>query len=214
MLKRFLNTVQEEATMGWIHTNSGRRFEYYNTTPESISLKDINHCLSRIVRFGGHTDGTRTVADHCCNLAHIMSGYCATNKIGRKKRLELVLQALIHDAAEAYIGDIPSPLKGLLGSLVKDMEHGIEEVICKKYKIPFPYNPILKQYDIAIGVAEANKFFDNGIPADWDTREIIYIPEEQIYNNESDTEWYDYFTSVLQEYWKLRGFGEFNIDED
>jgi uncharacterized protein len=85
----------------WIQTFTGRKFDLLEVSPEQIQIKDIAHALSLICRFAGHTRKFYSVADHSIFVSKIVP-----------KNLKLA--ALLHDAAEAYLGDISRPLKQLL----------------------------------------------------------------------------------------------------
>lgn len=81
-----------------IKTYSGIWFDVFNPKPKNIDIEDIAHALSNICRFNGHTDKFYSVAQH--------SVFCAFLASDKNK-----LRALLHDASEAYICDIPRPLK-------------------------------------------------------------------------------------------------------
>lgn len=82
----------------WMQTFTGRAFFPLDPLLEDISPYDIAHALSNICRFGGHTRVHYSVAEHCVILSHTV-------------RPEHALAALLHDAAEAYMGDMVRPLK-------------------------------------------------------------------------------------------------------
>lgn len=73
-----------------------------------VDLGDIANALSKICRFAGHTKQFYSVAQHSMHVASLVS-YLGGTK-------EEILQALLHDAPEAYVVDVPTPLKRLLGS--------------------------------------------------------------------------------------------------
>lgn len=81
-----------------MQTFTGRAFFPLDPLPEDVSPLDIAHALSNICRFGGHTRVHYSVAEHCVILSHVV-------------RPENALAALLHDAAEAYMGDMVRPLK-------------------------------------------------------------------------------------------------------
>ncbi|MGB6054628.1 MAG: hypothetical protein WBG17_05250 [Burkholderiaceae bacterium] len=81
-----------------IQTVSGRYVNLLEPDPESITITDIARALSLINRFGGHTRTPYTVAQHSILVAGIMPR-------------EWQLHGLLHDAAEAYLGDMVQPLK-------------------------------------------------------------------------------------------------------
>lgn len=77
-----------------------------NPAPADIHLGDIARGLSRAPRFAGQTDVPLSVAEHCLLCEDLARGYDLTPRAR--------LAVLLHDAAEAYICDIPAPLKILL----------------------------------------------------------------------------------------------------
>jgi uncharacterized protein len=129
---------------GYITTVTGRRFDPLDPTPDSIELEDIAHALSNICRWGGHTSEFYSVAQHSV----LVSIVCPP---------ELAAWGLMHDAAEAYFGDIPRPLKLLLPDYA-ELEHRTMRVIAEKFGLPWPEPPALKQYDNEVLAREALAF--------------------------------------------------------
>jgi hypothetical protein len=82
----------------WIATYSGRKFYPLDPRVEDIDMYDIVHALSQLSRFGGHCTSFYSVAQHCV----LVSLMCPP---------ENALWGLLHDASEAYLCDVPSPLK-------------------------------------------------------------------------------------------------------
>lgn len=103
-----------------------------------IRLGDIAAGLSRIARFGGHTAAPWTVADH--------SLYCADLAEARGLPAPLVLAALMHDAPEAYCGDVVRPLKALLPRY-RAIEAGIWRAIAARFALPRALPPEIKEID-------------------------------------------------------------------
>lgn len=87
----------------WVGVYSGRKVPLLNPRPEDIDLGDIAHALARINRFGGHTDVPLSVAQHSVLVSRLAA---RDGAIAAK-------WGLLHDACEAYLGDMSSPLKGL-----------------------------------------------------------------------------------------------------
>ena len=87
----------------WISTQSVEQFDFINPKIEDIHILDIAHALSQICRFGGHTSSFYSVAEHSINVATLLEQQGA-DKI-------TVLAGLLHDATEAYMGDMPRPIK-------------------------------------------------------------------------------------------------------
>lgn len=98
----------------WMTTASGGRFNLTDPWPEDVRPSDIAPVLARILRFGGHQravgDRWWTVLDHSL-LVHRL----AVADPGRPTP-SLLVHALLHDAHEAYIGDITTPLANALGT--------------------------------------------------------------------------------------------------
>lgn len=90
-----------------------------------VDIKDIAHSLARLQRFNGHSHGNINVAAHCIWMAKK-----ATD--GNK------LDALLHDAAEAYTGDLTRPLKYLLGQRFHAYDLKIQWVVAKAFGLPWP----------------------------------------------------------------------------
>ncbi len=119
-----------------IRTNSGLYINVFDTDPDTITIEDIAHALSMIPRFGGHLNRFYSVAQHsvlCFNLA-IPYGF------------EYALAALLHDGSEAYILDMPTPIKQGLPDY-KGTENKLMGVIAKKFGFEYPLNPVIKKVD-------------------------------------------------------------------
>lgn len=80
-----------------IQTYKGNLFDFLKPKAEAVDIEDIAHALSNICRYNGHTKQFYSVAEHCVRASFIPIGNPLIN--------------LLHDSAEAYIGDIPTPQK-------------------------------------------------------------------------------------------------------
>ena len=89
-----------KAVPGILHLRHGRTLDILRPTPEDIELEDIVYALSNINRFTGHASPTYSVAQHSLFVASLVDE-------------SLRKEALLHDATEAYLGDVASPLKML-----------------------------------------------------------------------------------------------------
>ena len=118
---------------GKFTTFKGIEFDILNPTPAMIDIEDIAHSLSNQCRWGGHTPFFHSVAEHCLLCAEMAPA-------------PFRLEALMHDASEAYILDVPTPLKALLGNY-KEIEDKIMGVIAKKYGINWPLSKTVKEID-------------------------------------------------------------------
>ena len=110
-----------------IETYSGIHVTPLNPQPETICLGDIAHALSQQCRFAGHCRKFYSVAEHCVHVSHLVP-------------MDFRRHALLHDAGEAYLMDIPRPLKTNLGFMInehfisyKEMEERLMEVIAAHF---------------------------------------------------------------------------------
>ena len=105
---------------GIFNTVSGKKVDLLHPSEEMIDIRDIAASLSKICRFGGHSKHFYSVAQHCVLVAAM-----APEKIKR--------EALMHDASEAYLGDVIKPLKVILGASYRNLETVFEGIISQKY---------------------------------------------------------------------------------
>ena len=89
----------------FIETYTGQPFWPLNPTKEHVSIIDIAHALSNQCRYSGATQNFYSTAQHCC----LLSNYVEKNMKG-STALD-ALQILMHDSAEAYLVDVPRPVK-------------------------------------------------------------------------------------------------------
>ncbi len=82
----------------WMQTFTGRKFYPLDPRPEDIVIADVAHGLAMTCRYGGHTQRYYSVAEHCVLVSQLVPP-------------EYALEGLLHDSAEAYIGDMVRPLK-------------------------------------------------------------------------------------------------------
>jgi uncharacterized protein len=129
-----------ENKMTWILTSEGKRFDYADPQLESISIEDIALSLSKECRFAGKCEGFYSVAQH---------SYLASLLVPLPYRLE----ALLHDAAEAYVRDIPTPLKRMLTDY-KSIEKRVDAMIRAKFGLPLIPSPEVKRADLIMLATE------------------------------------------------------------
>lgn len=91
---RLLPRGGERVSRGWMQTYSGRQFWPFLPKTEDICIEDVAHGLAMTCRYGGHTRRFYSVAEHCWHLSQFAG-----------------LEALLHDSSEAYLGDVPRPIK-------------------------------------------------------------------------------------------------------
>lgn len=135
-----------------IRLRSGRYFDLRNPQPEQFTLADIAGALSKMCRFGGQIDRFYSVAEHSCLCCWqtVQDGACE----GVQRA------ALMHDAAEAFIGDVVKPLKVMLPEYAA-IEGAVEYVIRSKYRLltgPETWAAV-KEIDRAMLIAERRALF-------------------------------------------------------
>lgn len=126
----------------WIQTFTGRAFYPLDPRPEDIDPADIAHSLSLQCRFGGHVRDFYSVAEHCVRMADAVAP-------------EHALAALLHDATEAYVIDLPRPLKRMLPDY-RTMEDRVWAAIATRFDVDPVLPPEVKEADNRILIAERN----------------------------------------------------------
>ncbi len=127
---------------GWIQTYSGKQIWPLDPREDEIQLTDIAHALANTARYGGHTLDFYSVAQHSvlvslrCNPEHALTG-------------------LLHDASEAYLGDMPRPIKHGPGMEVyRKAEENLERMIANQYGLVYPFPEDVKAADAALLATE------------------------------------------------------------
>lgn len=108
-----------------IYTYTGRTIRPLDPDPDDIVIEDIAHALSQLCRFTGHTRKFSSVAEHCVRVSWLVPR-------------ELALEALLHDASEAYLSDIARPVKkapGFAETYLK-YEAQLERAIATAFGLP------------------------------------------------------------------------------
>jgi len=120
----------------WIQTAAGRQFWPMDPRPNEVFIDDIAHALSMLCRFGGHCLRFYSVAEHCVHLAR------AATPANR-------LWALLHDASEAYLVDVPRPIKPFLVGY-EAAEAKIMRAVCVRFSLYLDLPDEVKRLDRAI----------------------------------------------------------------
>jgi hypothetical protein len=121
----------------WIQTYSGRKFDFASPDPEAVYLEDIGHSLAHQCRFNGHTLRFYSVAEHSWLVAKRAIEIMAVGPDHPENGFAVKAAALLHDAAEAYIGDIVTPLRRMFGqdSVLFQIENSIMEVVSTRFHL-------------------------------------------------------------------------------
>jgi len=139
----------------FIQTHSGQRVSILDPDPNDIKLEDIAWALAHQCRFAGHCKKFYSVAEHSMLVASYLPR-------------ELSLAGLLHDAAEAYIIDVPSPLKALIPNY-RTYETKFELAIALAFDLKHPTMEVRKRIKLADKVALATEADDlMGAPKDWE----------------------------------------------
>lgn len=123
----------EEMPKDCIRTNTGLFINVFEPTIDMISAEDIAHAQSHQCRWAGHIKRFYSVAQHS-----VMCMQLAEN--------EDKIAALFHDGSEAYLLDIPTPIKSRMPEY-KEIEHKLMLVIAQKFGFKYPLNKELKHID-------------------------------------------------------------------
>lgn len=131
-------------TRDYITTYSGHAFSPLAPDADAIDLRDVAHALARIGRANGHFADFYSVGQHCLD--------CAQEALARGYSARQALACLLHDASEAYMADITSPVKKNLRQYVAVEDH-LLDVIYQKY-LPGGIRPreqrVVKEIDNAM----------------------------------------------------------------
>lgn len=104
----------------YIETYTGKKFWFLNPTTDMIDIEDISHALSNQCRYTGHIKHFYSVAEHCVHVSQLTG----------------TLEGLLHDASEAYLTDIASPIKPYLTNY-KKLESRIMQEVANKFDFEF-----------------------------------------------------------------------------
>ena len=135
-----------------VSTRSGRRVALLNPSPAQIVIGDIAHGLANQCRFNGQTNQFYSVAQHSVLVASILPR-------------ELRLAGLLHDASEAYLGDIVQPLKELLPEY-QNIEANFCNVLGARFNVELSPNVAIHQADLIVLATERRDLMPMDT-ADW-----------------------------------------------
>lgn len=124
----------------YIQTFSGAKVHLPFNDPGEIVIADIAHALSNACRFAGHTHRHWSVAQH---------SMCVSDLVPEEHKL----QALLHDATEAYLCDIPTPFKKALPEY-GTLEAQLWRIIAKRFGVAEELHPSVKEADAVMLMTE------------------------------------------------------------
>ena len=151
-------------------TNSGLVFDFVNPTEDMIDIEDVAHALSQLCRFTGHCDRFYSVAEHSLIGALLFM---------ERGDDELAFEFLMHDAHEAYVGDLSTNLKKLCPDF-KVVEERVDKLIRKKYKLRNIMPLKVKEMDIRMLATEKANLLENHAGSDWAVLNNIDMLDEDL----------------------------------
>ena len=127
---------------GWMETFGGRKVNPWDVKEDDVDIKTIAHSLSLTCRFGGHCKVFYSVAEHSIRVAEIVEP-------------KYQLAALLHDAGEAYMGDVIRPIKYNLPVIQEADERAIK-VVMDKFGVDYSKDvrEAIRQADNIVGATE------------------------------------------------------------
>ncbi|RNL61002.1 phosphohydrolase [Nocardioides marmoriginsengisoli] len=138
---------------GWMQTYTGAQFWPLSPRAEDLNVADIAHSLSLQCRYNGHVDRFYSVAEHCVLVSQAVPP-------------EDALWGLLHDAAEAYVGDMIRPLKRSMPDFVH-AENQILRVIAGEFDLPPEIPESVHEADARILLTERTELL-SGTRHQWD----------------------------------------------
>ncbi|MFC7515080.1 YfbR-like 5'-deoxynucleotidase [Herbaspirillum sp. GCM10030257] len=132
--------MQQRSAQSDIQIQSGHYFNFEDPHRNEFSIDDIARSLSKQCRFVGHTREFYSVAQHSVLTSYVVAP-------------EYAYDALMHDAAEAFTGDVSRPLKQLLPDF-KAIEKRVEEVVFTRFHVSNPLPDAVKHADLVMLATE------------------------------------------------------------
>ena len=140
-----------------IETATGITFDILKPTVEMVQIEDIAHALSQMNRFTGHCKFPYPVSQHSCFVSHLVPD-------------EFALWGLLHDASEAYIGDMNRPMKhfSTAGEAYRRVEKHLMNIICDKCELSREEPEAIKEADNWMLYAEKAQLMPGKM--EWDVK--------------------------------------------
>jgi hypothetical protein len=128
-------------------THSGKKYYPLNPKAADINIQDVAHALSHQCRFGGHSSKFYSVSQHSVIVSKVVEEMTNGD-------VTMAMCGLLHDAGEAYLVDVPRPVKIELEGYT-EMEENLLKVIAKKFNLPEIFNDVVKYADDKVLATEA-----------------------------------------------------------
>jgi uncharacterized protein len=130
-----------------IMLRSGAWFDFCAPASSDFTIEDIAHGLANICRYSGQCTSFYSVAEHSILVSEVAKGF--------------EFEALLHDAAEAFLGDLTRPLKQMLPEY-KKIEGNVERAILDRFGVSGPIPREVKQADLRVLAAEQRQIMPEG----------------------------------------------------
>ena len=159
--------VQLMALDGMVMLPSGAHFSLIDPDPAQIDIKDIASTLAKMCRFGARCGRFYSVAEHSFRCAFV------GHMDGLPKEARFAL--LMHDAAEAYTGDVASPLKRMIGELYGPIEARVAAAVSRRFEIDFDkWTDEIHEIDKAVVLAERKALYPD-YPEKWPNEDGVRV---------------------------------------
>lgn len=180
--------------MSTLETVSGKKINVTNPDPSTIDITDIAWALSRMPRFSGHSIPyiPYSVAQHCIRVMKDLAPHGP----------EIQMYGLLHDAAEAYINDLPSPVKHIpeIHAVISKLEDRLMDTIYQSLEIEPPteaQEAIVKVADKEQQAVEAYNFmYSRG--SDWNLPKVSFKKLQEFEEPMTSVQAYDLFLSYYE----------------
>lgn len=146
-----MNNTNTWSDSDYCRTYTGKIF--YPAHPESlpVDIVHIANSLGKVCRYNGDLEYFYSVAQHSVLVEQVLVSRLTDPESPDSRMLRL--QALLHDASEAYLPDMPSPIKKLLPDF-KELENKVQHAVFKYFNLPSELHPYIKEIDTKIRLDE------------------------------------------------------------
>lgn len=155
-----------------IQTYSGLLVDPLHLSIQDIRLEDIAHALSNLCRFTGHVKRFYSVAEHSVRCSWYAHSWAARD-------------ALMHDASEAYLQDLPSPIKRVNGMEKYRAAEGVAQKVISRALGAGAVTTAVKAADLSLLHFEAFHLMD----ASWADEGIVMLVESRFPDWSGDLGW-------------------------